>query len=433
MNEQKIDCQERIIQQSHGLISDFNFELGSQSSQIFDLQQQAWNMGVCVQQPTEDQPNMSQLQNHGLPRSPSSIMSRFESPASAFYATERCMGFSQYHSQVGNSQFPSGQTYNESYSSMDSSEQADPNLDIRNTLQSVVKSQPSSYHQYQKSSEKPNQIPLPSNNLFEHQQNKLHGESTASVRRPSLSLPPKENQDQAGCCNSFSTSPVTQLSFFSQQGKQSPRISSGNVSTTYGESPSTSPVLSSKTRIRWNQDLHEKFVECVNRLGGADKATPKAILKMMCLDGLTIFHVKSHLQKYRIAKYLPDTAEGKYEKRTTLNVEPQLDMKTLLQPNNVNFSDSGLQIKEALQLQLDVQRRLHEQLEIQRNLQLRIEEQGKQLKKMFDLQQKTSNDLFKTQNLDITCHEDAPSDSLNAIQVSSPEDSGNTNFPSKIS
>lgn len=156
-------------------------------------------MGIWVQQPTEDHPNMSQLQNHGLPRSPSSIMSRFESPASAFYATERCMGFSQYHSQVGNSQFPSGQTYNESYSSMDSSEQADPNLDIRNTLQSIVKSQPSSYHQYQKSSEKPNQIPLPSNNLFEHQQNKLHGESTASVRRPSLSLPPKENQDQAVC------------------------------------------------------------------------------------------------------------------------------------------------------------------------------------------------------------------------------------------
>ncbi|VVA41790.1 PREDICTED: myb, partial [Prunus dulcis] len=279
---------------------------------------------------------------------------------------------------------------------------------------SIVKSQPSSYHQYQKSSEKPNQIPLQSNNLFEHQQNKLQGESTASVRRPSLSLPPKENQDQAGGCNSFSTSPVTQLSFFPQQGKQSPRISSGNVSTTYGDSPSTSPVLSSKTRIRWNQDLHEKFVECVNRLGGADKATPKAILKMMCLDGLTIFHVKSHLQKYRIAKYLPDTAEGKSEKRTTLNVEPQLDMKT------------GLQIKEALQLQLDVQRRLHEQLEIQRNLQCRIEEQRKQLEKMFDLQQKTSNNLLKTQNLDIPCNEDGPSNSLCDTQVSASEGSGNT-------
>lgn len=28
--------------------------------------------------------------------------------------------------------------------------------------------------------------------------------------------------------------------------------------------------LSSKARIRWTQDLHDRFVECVNRLGGAD-------------------------------------------------------------------------------------------------------------------------------------------------------------------
>jgi hypothetical protein len=26
----------------------------------------------------------------------------------------------------------------------------------------------------------------------------------------------------------------------------------------------------SKTRIRWTQDLHERFVDCVNQLGGAD-------------------------------------------------------------------------------------------------------------------------------------------------------------------
>jgi len=30
------------------------------------------------------------------------------------------------------------------------------------------------------------------------------------------------------------------------------------------------PNCVNKTRIRWTQDLHEKFVECVNRLGGAD-------------------------------------------------------------------------------------------------------------------------------------------------------------------
>ncbi|KAM1197273.1 hypothetical protein ACFX2I_008889 [Malus domestica] len=423
MNEKKIDCQERN-QQIHELIGECSFELGNQSCQIFgQQQQQAWNnMGIWVQQPTMDHEG-SLLQNLGPPKTPSSIISRFESPVSAFYATELYMGgFPQYDSQAcQNPQFPSGQSNNESYSSMNSSEQA-PNFDIRNTLQSIVKSQPSSY-QYHKSSEKCNQIPasdLSGSMLFTHQSNKLHGNhNTTTVRRPSLSLPSKENQDQVGYCNSFTTSPVTQLSFFSGQGKQPPRISSGHVSDCYGDSPSSSPVLSSKTRIRWNQDLHEKFVECVNRLGGADKATPKAILKMMGLDGLTIFHVKSHLQKYRIAKYLPDPAEGKSEKRTTLNVEPQLNVKTCLQ------------IKEALQLQLDVQRRLHEQLETQRKLQLRIEEQGKQLRKMFNLQQQTTSNLLKTQNSDVTCHEAAPSSSPdNTDQLSTPEGSS---FPSRTS
>lgn len=405
MNGQKIDCQEQIHQHNHGLISDSNFELGIHSShQLLGLEQQPWNMGIWVQQPTMNQ-GVPQLQNLEPAKSPNSIMSRFESPTLAFYATERCMGFpSQYDDyQVGNpnpnpnppSQFPSGQSYDESYSE-----------DIRNTLQSIVKSKTNS-SQSHKSSEISNQIPssnLPGNKLFLHQQ-MSQDSTTASVRRP-FSLAFKENQEQV-------------VSSFSQQAKQSPRTSSTTVSATYGDSPSTSPSLSSKTRIRWNQDLHEKFVECVNRLGGADQATPKAILRMMGLEGLTIFHVKSHLQKYRIAKYLPDSAEGKSEKRASVNVEPQLDVKT------------GLQIREALQLQLDVQRQLHEQLEIQRNLQLRIEEQGKQLKQMFDQQQKSSTSSLKTPNVDITCHEDGPSN--NDIQVSSPEGSGNTHFPSKIS
>ena len=58
--------------------------------------------------------------------------------------------------------------------------------------------------------------------------------------------------------------------FSSQQEKHSPRFSSESVSVTSGNSASTGAVLSSKTRIRWTQDLHEKFVECVNRLGGAE-------------------------------------------------------------------------------------------------------------------------------------------------------------------
>ncbi|KAE9466009.1 hypothetical protein C3L33_02085, partial [Rhododendron williamsianum] len=156
---------------------------------------------------------------------------------------------------------------------------------------------------------------------------------------------------------------------------------SGRVSVNAGNSVSSgASAFSGKTRIRWTQDLHNQFVECVNHLGGAEKATPKAILKLMDSEGLTILHIKSHLQKYRTAKYMPEFAEGKFEKKSPTN------------------DASGMQIKEALHLQLDVQRQLHEQLEIQRNLQLRIEEQGRQLKMMFDQQQQTTRGLFETHN-----------------------------------
>ncbi|CAL5029458.1 unnamed protein product [Urochloa decumbens] len=160
-----------------------------------------------------------------------------------------------------------------------------------------------------------------------------------------------------------------------------PATHTGNVIAAPGHG------VPSKTRIRWTQDLHERFVDCVNQLGGADKATPKGILKLMNSDGLTIYHIKSHLQKYRIAKYMPaSTSEGKQEKRAAGNDAQNLDPST------------GMQITEALRVQLDVQRRLHEQLEIQRNLQLRIEAQGKKLQKMFEEQLKASKTVMEPQD-----------------------------------
>lgn len=42
------------------------------------------------------------------------------------------------------------------------------------------------------------------------------------------------------------------------------------MTTNFGNPGSNGTVVSSKTRIRWTKDLHEKFVECVNRLGGAE-------------------------------------------------------------------------------------------------------------------------------------------------------------------
>ncbi|WOL09104.1 two-component response regulator ARR18-like isoform X1 [Canna indica] len=57
-------------------------------------------------------------------------------------------------------------------------------------------------------------------------------------------------------------------------------------------------------RLRWTPDLHLSFVHAVERLGGPDRATPKMVLQVMNVRGLSIAHVKSHLQMYRSKKQL---------------------------------------------------------------------------------------------------------------------------------
>ncbi|XP_019258512.1 PREDICTED: putative Myb family transcription factor At1g14600 isoform X2 [Nicotiana attenuata] len=55
-------------------------------------------------------------------------------------------------------------------------------------------------------------------------------------------------------------------------------------------------------RLRWTPHLHQCFLLAIQKLGGHDKATPKLVLQMMDVRGLTISHVKSHLQMYRSMK-----------------------------------------------------------------------------------------------------------------------------------
>lgn len=102
-----------------------------------------------------------------------------------------------------------------------------------------------------------------------------------------------------------------------------------------GNAPGNSGLILStdaKPRLKWTPELHQRFIEAVNQLGGADskhtnkeerkiitakfaslsrkfvlpsqliqnfhlsEATPKSVMRLMGIPGLTLYHLKSHLQ-----------------------------------------------------------------------------------------------------------------------------------------
>lgn len=139
MNDYGIDSKQEI-QQNHGLITDCY-------SQNFRAQQ-PWRMGACVHLSAMDEVESSEQLNLCPSKSSSTIINLFESPTSAFFATEQCMGIPPIQFQSGSSSFDMAsdslstifQSSGENFP-LDSAEHSGVDSEFSNTLQSVVKSQ----------------------------------------------------------------------------------------------------------------------------------------------------------------------------------------------------------------------------------------------------------------------------------------------------
>ncbi|KAK6947335.1 MYB-CC type transcription factor, LHEQLE-containing domain [Dillenia turbinata] len=152
-----------------------------------------------------------------------------------------------------------------------------------------------------------------------------------------------------------------------------------------------------KPRLRWTADLHNRFVDAVTKLGGPDKATPKSVLRIMGLKGLTLYHLKSHLQKYRLGQQaakkqfameqnkensVPGSSYGTHHAHSSgANVS--------LSRANCEEGCREIHIAEALRCHIEVQKKLNEQLEVQKKLQMRIDAQGKYLQAILEKAQKS--------------------------------------------
>ncbi|CAH9086395.1 unnamed protein product [Cuscuta europaea] len=80
------------------------------------------------------------------------------------------------------------------------------------------------------------------------------------------------------------------------------KAAAGGGSATVSQSSQDSRTAAAHRKARrcWSPDLHRRFVNALQMLGGSQVATPKQIRELMKVDGLTNDEVKSHLQKYRL-------------------------------------------------------------------------------------------------------------------------------------
>ncbi|WOL18850.1 Myb family transcription factor [Canna indica] len=138
-----------------------------------------------------------------------------------------------------------------------------------------------------------------------------------------------------------------------------------------------------KPRLRWTVELHDRFVDAVNQLGGPDKATPKTIMRVMGVKGLTLYHLKSHLQKFRLGKQPHKEFNEQMVKDHAAALELQRNIASSSGSRSMTES-FNMTSEAAVRMQMEVKRRFHEEIEVQRHLQLRMEAEGRYMQSLLE-------------------------------------------------
>ncbi|CAH9129004.1 unnamed protein product [Cuscuta epithymum] len=141
-----------------------------------------------------------------------------------------------------------------------------------------------------------------------------------------------------------------------------------------------------KPRLKWTPELHHRFVDAVSQLGGAEKATPKSLMRKMNIQGITLYHLKSHLQKFRLGK------GQNPQPRQDSKQEDYIEHQSQSPADNSDEAQGQMndtETAQALRIQMEVHRKLQEQIEVQRHIHQRIEAQGKYLQSVIKMAHET--------------------------------------------
>lgn len=134
---------------------------------------------------------------------------------------------------------------------------------------------------------------------------------------------------------------------------------------------------------------------------GFTEATPKLVLRLMGLKGLTLYHLKSHLQKYRLGQLAKKQNAAEANKENSGDSSGQFGLHSSgpsTSSLSMNFMQGEVPTTEAVMSQIQVQKILQEQLQVQQKLQMRIEAQGKYLQAILDKAKKSLPDNMNSPN-----------------------------------